>query len=224
MTQLLYNKKNILNFKNTLDKKEFSIFYSKFFIRGIINNKMELLDNNFEVSSSVLTNNFKTIGSSIIIQKIVYSSKYYKDLKFTWFSPKMNIQQSPSSFTQDLNKINFIFFLGPVKGGLKCYASGFIGIMQKKQLNLLFVLIRKHFKNKKTFLTLVNYSKFLSLRFPVQIKNIRLYNLNLNKKKHIKKNTNLIRIFFCCKENLILYERKKINKKNRIYHFKKKNK
>ena len=68
MLKFLYNKKIVRVIYNISEKKTFVYNYPKFFVRNIINIKEVLLDNSFEILTTLKDLKYNKIGSSITIK------------------------------------------------------------------------------------------------------------------------------------------------------------
>lgn len=181
MTQLLYNKKNNKNLFVINKAKEFISLYSKFYNRENVNIKTNLLDNNGLILTTVQKEGYSSIGKSIILDNKLYSNKFYKNLKFIWFNPTLRATHKIANFSTEFIKKNYIFFYKPTKGGVKCYSTGFKGIMRKKQIVVFLKFLKYEFKTNGFFTLLKTTKKFNLFRVPASTTNITIYSTKKKK-------------------------------------------
>lgn len=228
MINLLYNKKNIKTASKILENKTFVLNYPKFFVRSSLNKNYSILDNSFDISSSLNKIHYNNnLGSSIIVNKLLYKHKLYKNLKFYWFNPSINLSEDLNCYLNNMNSKNYIFFTRIIRGGIHCYTAGFKGILPKEQVKVLV----KYQKNiiitsRLTFCFLLKSdTKFFFFKPSVELSKVTMYSASWYiKHKNLYTKSSKFHITFKCTNNLINYENKKINKKNRKYYFRKKNK
>jgi hypothetical protein len=228
MTQLLYNKKTLKLTKIIIENKTFVFNYSKFFIRDSLNTGDYSLDNYFDIflnSNKILTS--RNIGYSFILNKFLYKHKLYKNLKFYWFNPNTNLQQNLDVLIKSITSKSVIFFIKIIKGGIKCYSSGFLGLLPKEQIKCIF----REKQNNTPFLklsfciNLKNNSKFFYLKWPIKLSKLTVYTTNFNKAHTKSKNINTFNIIYISSQKTLStpHENNKIKKNNRKYYFRKKN-
>jgi hypothetical protein len=227
MIQLLYNKKNIKGSYDILNNKIFIFNYSKFFIRSNIFNKDCILDNSFEISSGLNKLEQTSVGYSIVLDKTLYKHKLYKNLKFYWYNPGINLYQNLDQYLKNINVKNYIFFTKLTKGGIECYSNGFKGILLKEQL----ISLIKHQKYNFTyrlsfFVNLKSTSKFFYFKTPVELTKLTSYSTEMKnlstRDRKFEHTLNNFSIIFNFPEKKFSYENKKTNKKIRKHYFKKK--
>lgn len=222
MFKFLYNKKIVRVIYSISEKKTFVYNYPKFFIRNIINIKEVLLDNSFEILTTLKDLKYNKIGSSITIKKTIYIHKFYKNLKFYWFNSDLNLKNKIDYILSSINIKYFIFFNKMIKGGVDCYSSGIRGVLPKQQM---LYVIKKNKRtlvksNLKNFFYLINKSYFTYFRMPVELAKFILYPKTSNNLP-LKGQVNQTTIIFSF-PNKTAYENKKKYKKSRKLHSKKK--
>lgn len=212
------------------ENKTFCFNYSKFFIRDDFNHQSYILDNQLKISLGLNNlNKPKITGYSLVLNKLLYKHKLYKNLKFYWINPNINFRQDLNSFLNNFNSKNYVFFTKIIKGGIECYSSGFKGILPKKELKYIIKTERNNISASKITLLapLKNNFKFFYFKAHVELTkftnySVNIYNLSPKDKNFTLKN-NKFNIIFNCIHKQYSYENKKINKKNRKYNFRKKN-
>ena len=223
MLQFLYNKKNINNINKVTENKSFVLNYPKFFIRNSLNNINFILDNSLEISTSIKNNRINQTVYSIVLNKTLYTHKFYKNLKFYWFNPNVYIIQKIKSYLFNINLKHCVFFIKITRGGVEAYSNGFRGILPKEQL---FVLINQ--KKKHTLSYKLNFvinqkkkSKFVFFKAPVELIKINAYPAH-SSSLLLNRSFNTLNIIFSCSSKLTTNENKKNNKKNRKSYYRKK--
>jgi len=225
MLQFLYNKKNINNINKVTENKSFVLNYPKFFIRNSLNNIDFILDNSLEISTSIKDTRINKTGYSIVLNKTLYTHKFYKNLKFYWFNPNVYIIQKIKSYLFNINLKHYVFFIKITRGGVEAYSNGFRGILPKEQL---FVLIKQ--KKNHTLSYKLNFvinkkkkSKFVFFKAPVELIKINAYPAH-SSSLLLNRSFNTLNIIFSCSNKLTTHENKKNNKKNRKSYYRKKHK
>ena len=216
MLQFLYNKKNINTINKISETKSFVVHYPKFFIRNSFNNINFVLDNSLEISTSIKDSRVNKTGYSIVLNKTLYTHKFYKNLKFYWFNPNVYFQQKLESYLTNINFKSCIFFVKITKGGVESYSSGFRGIFPKAQFFILAKLRRTAFLSSKLnfFVNLKKSSKFIFFKTPVELVKITAYPSH-SSSLSTNRTFNILSIIFNYSNKLITHENKKTHKKNR---------